>query len=47
MGRPVTATQIVRQPATTADTTTSAYSDQAGYLSSTTSPTGVSHQLQL
>ena len=41
MGRTLTATQIVRQPTTTADTTTSAYTDQAGYLSSVTSPTGV------
>jgi RHS repeat-associated protein len=41
LGRQLTNTQIVRQPTTTADTTTSAYTDQAGYLSSVTSPTGV------
>ncbi len=41
LGRTLTATQIVRQPTTTSDTTTRAYADQAGYLSSMTSPTGV------
>ena len=41
MGRTLTGTQIVRQPTTTADTTTNAYSDQAGYLSSVTSPANV------
>ena len=38
---PVTSTQIVRQPSPAAYTTTSAYADAAGYLSSTTSPSGV------
>jgi RHS repeat-associated protein len=41
LGRQLTSTQIVRQPSLTADTTTSAYADQAGYLSSVTSAAGV------
>ena len=41
LGQPLTSTQIVRQPALTADTTTYAYNDTAGSLSSTTTPAGV------
>ena len=41
LGRQVSATQIVRQPTQSAYTTTSAYTDTAGYLSSITSPDAV------
>ncbi|HVB44807.1 MAG TPA: LamG-like jellyroll fold domain-containing protein [Streptosporangiaceae bacterium] len=41
LGRQLTSTQIVRQPSTTAYTTTNDYADTAGYRSSVTSPDGV------
>lgn len=41
LGRTLTSTQLVRQPTLTADITTNAYSDPAGFLSATTTPAGV------
>jgi RHS repeat-associated protein len=41
LGRQLTTSQIERQPNTTVFTTVNAYSDTAGYLSSTTTPGGV------
>jgi RHS repeat-associated protein len=41
LGRQLTSTQVVRQPSVAALTTTSAYTDPAGFLSAQTTPAGV------